>query len=325
MATAIILGVIISGTINRPLIKLKDGSLKLTQGKYAELEVSGNDELTDLTKLFNKMAIEIFQSKMIITENLSSIKKRKNKLDVAYKELKNKEKLKEEFLSMVSHELKTPLTPIFGYAGALKIEQIMGPISKKQLKSVNKIISNAKKLQRLISDIFDAQKLDLGEMKFDYEQFSVDKLITDVIEDIKFIAEDKKIQIVPSVKEGITIKSDKNRLIQVLGNLINNAIDFISQEGGVIRLSAKEVNNSIVFSVEDNGKGIPKDLQKNLFQKFYQVDSSETREHRGSGLGLTICKGIVEHLGGKIWLESEVGKGSEFFIRIPKDRNEVKN
>jgi len=260
------------------------------------------------------------------------------KLTNAYSELKEKfrtekeladlkqiAKAKQEFLSMITHELKTPLTPIIGYADALKMEQVMGPLSEKQLKSVNKITKNAKKLKRLISDIFDAQKLDLGQMKFDHEQLRVDELITDVIEDTKFIVEDKKIQIVPSVKEGITIKSDKNRISQVLNNLINNAIEFVSNETGVIRLSAEEVDKSVVFSVVDNGKGIPKDLQKNLFQKFYQADSSETRSHGGSGLGLTICKGIVEHLGGKIWLESEVGKGSKFFIRIPKDRKEVKD
>jgi len=161
-------------------------------------------------------------------------------------------------------------------------------------------------------------------MTFDHTEFSVDELITDVIEDKKFVAENKKIQILPSFKKGLTLKSDKNRINQVLSNIINNAVDYVPKETGVISLSADQVNESVIFSIKDNGKGIPKDLQKNLFKKFYQIDSSEARTHGGSGLGLTICKGIVENLGGKIWLESEVGKGCKFFISIPKDRKEGK-
>ena len=91
-----------------------------------------------------------------------------------------------------------------------------------------------------------------------------------------------------------------------------------------MKLLNGSVSSSVIFSIKDNGQGIAKDLQKNLFKKFYQVDSSKTRSHTGTGLGLAICKGTVDNLGGKIWLESEVGKGSEFFVSIPKDRKEMK-
>lgn len=319
---SVILGTLISifliRSINKPITKLKEAAEEIAKGNLeVESKPMSNDEIGELAIRFNDMRKSIKKSnEKIVTQT--------KKLEIAYKEQKNIDQLKEEFQSMIAHELKTPLTPIIGYSDALKMEKIMGPLSEKQLKSVNKISSNAQKLKQLISDIFDAETLDLGRMTFDHKEFSVDELITDVIEDKKFVAENKKIQIIPSFKKGLTLKSDKNRINQVLSNIINNAVDYVPKEAGIISLSADQVNESVVFSIKDNGKGIPKDLQKNLFKKFYQIDSSETRTHGGSGLGLTICKGIIENLGGKIWLESEVGKGCKFFISIPKDRKEGK-
>jgi len=319
---SVTLGILISiyliRSINKPITKLKEVAGEIAKGNLeVESEPMSDDEIGELAIRFNDMRKSIKKSNEKITTQAK-------KLEIAYKEQKNIDRLKEEFQSMIAHELKTPLTPIIGYSDALKMEKIMGPLSEKQLKSVNKISSNAQKLKRLISDIFDAEKLDLGRMTFDHTEFSIDELITDVIEDKKFVAENKKIQIIPSFKKGLTLKSDKNRINQVLSNIINNAVDYVPKETGVISLSADQVNESVIFSIKDNGKGIPKDLQKNLFKKFYQIDSSEARTHGGSGLGLTICKGIVENLGGKIWLESEVGKGCKFFISIPKDRKEGK-
>jgi PAS domain S-box-containing protein len=282
--------------------KAKDGSLYWVQTIIAPIfDMDGKIEK------YLSIRIDITKNK----ENEETIK-------TQYKNLKKVDIQKDEFASMVTHELKTPLTPIIGYSDALKMEKIMGTLSEKQLKSVNKISRNAKRLQSLINDIFDVQKLELGKMSFVNEQINVDEMIDDLADDSKFMMEDKKIQFVSNLNKGLSIESDKNRLTQVLKNLINNAIDFVPEETGVIRLNTEEDERSIVFSVEDNGKGIPKDLQKKLFQKFYQIDSSETRSHGGSGLGLTICKGIIENLGGKITVESEIGKGSKFIVRIPK-------
>jgi len=300
-----------SRSITKPIKYLKQAADKVGKGNLDfEIKSKSNDEIGELSVQFNDMR--------------KSIKKSTEKLELANKELKTIDRQKEEFQSMVAHELKTPLTPIIGYCDALKMPAIMGPLSEKQLQAVTGISKNSKKLQQLINDIFDAQKLDLGRMNFNLENFLVYDLTNDIINNSKFIAKEKNIQIICSDKKEIVIKSDKNRISQVLTNIINNAAEFVPKETGLVRLSVNEVNKSVVFSIKDNGKGIPKELQKNLFKKFYQADSSKTRSHTGSGLGLAICKGIVDNLGGKIWLESEVGKGSEFFVRIPKDRKEMK-
>jgi signal transduction histidine kinase len=114
------------------------------------------------------------------------------------------------------------------------------------------------------------------------------------------------------------MKSDTPRLSQVFSNLINNSIDFIPENKGIIEINAQNKKDKVLFSVKDNGMGMTLETQKSLFQKFYQADTSIRRKHGGSGLGLAICKGIVEGLGGKIWLESEVGKGTTFFFTIPR-------
>jgi len=300
-----------SRSITKPIKYLKQAADKVGKGDLDfEISSKSNDEIGELAVQFNDMR--------------KSIKKSTKKLELANIELKTIDRLKEEFQSMVAHELKTPLTPIIGYCDALQMPEILGHLSEKQLEAVSGISKNSKKLQQLINDIFDAQKLDLGRMKFENDNFLVYDLTNDIINNSKFIAKEKNIQIICSDKKEIVIKSDQNRLSQVLTNIINNAVEFVPKETGVIRLSVNEVNKSVVFSIKDNGKGIPKGLQKDLFKKFYQVDSSKTRSHTGTGLGLAICKGIVDNLGGKIWLESEVGKGSEFFVRIPKDRKEMK-
>ncbi len=114
------------------------------------------------------------------------------------------------------------------------------------------------------------------------------------------------------------MKSDTPRLSQVFSNLINNSIDFIPKNKGKIEINAQKKDGEVLFSVKDNGLGMTLETQKSLFQKFYQADTSIRRKHGGTGLGLAICKGIVEGLGGKIWLESEVGKGTNVYFTIPR-------
>jgi len=132
--------------------------------------------------------------------------------------------------------------------------------------------------------------------------------------------QDKGGQLINQTTEKITIKSDAPRLAQVLTNLINNAIDFIPKNEGKIEINAQKKDGQVQFYVKDNGIGMSLENQKKLFQKFFQADTSITRKHGGTGLGLSICKGIAEALGGKIWVESEEGKGSNFYFTTPGDR-----
>ena len=127
---------------------------------------------------------------------------------------------------------------------------------------------------------------------------------------------EKQIEFCVLPVEDQIIESDKQRLLQVIGNLIRNAADFVPDKDGKITVSVRSKSEYIIFSVKDNGVGISKENQHNLFTPFYQIDTSATRNHGGAGLGLIICKGIVEGLGGKIWVESDTGKGSTFFFSV---------
>jgi signal transduction histidine kinase len=157
-------------------------------------------------------------------------------------------------------------------------------------------------------------------MKFDSQPIDVDDLLNYMHNNLQNIMAQKNINHINSTKEQLTVKSDRNRIEQVLNNLILNAVDFVPSEGGKIEYGAQSKGDEILFYVKDNGIGIPPEKQKNLFHKFYQIDTSVTRKHGGSGLGLALSKGIIESLGGKIWVESELGKGASFYFTIPIDR-----
>jgi signal transduction histidine kinase len=230
------------------------------------------------------------------------------------------ERQKEEFASMVTHELKTPLTPIIGWCQTMRNQKLIGQLNSKQLKAVDSIQSNAKRLLQLIGDILDVQKLDIKRMRFDYQTLDVNDLLSYMYSNFQNVMTQKGIKQINSTKEQLTIKSDRNRIEQVLNNLILNAVDFVPYENGEIEYGALSKGDEALFYVKDNGIGIPPEKQKNLFSKFYQIDTSITRKHGGSGLGLAISKGIIDGLGGKIWVESELGKGAAFYFTIPKER-----
>lgn len=246
-------------------------------------------------------------------------------LQIQSQELRDADIAKEEFTTMISHELKTPLVTISGYAEMLKEnDSILGPLNGEQIKAVEKISLETAKLERLIGDIMDAQKIDLERMKFNKKEFEVKAFLDEQIEIHSKLMNDKKIRFVNTTKETAVITSDQYRLNQVFANLIKNSVDFVPLNGS-IEINAQRKNGHVVFYVKDNGSGIPKEKQDNLFKKFYQVDTSLKRSHGGTGLGLVICKGIVEALGGKVWLESEIGKGTTIFFTIPKNDSNGKH
>jgi len=233
------------------------------------------------------------------------------------------EKQKDEFASMVTHELKSPLTPIIGWCQTLKNPKLIGQLNSKQLKAVDAIQRNAKRLQQLVGDILDVQKLDLNRMKFESLPVDINDLLNYMYNNLQNVMAQKNIEQTNSTKEQLTVKSDRNRIEQVLNNLILNAVDFVPSETGKIEYGAQSKGADVLFYVKDNGTGIPPEKQKNLFRKFYQIDTSVTRKHGGSGLGLAISKGIIESLGGKIWIESELGKGANFYFTVPVDRTNI--
>ncbi|HVX01520.1 MAG TPA: ATP-binding protein, partial [Nitrososphaera sp.] len=254
--------------------------------------------------------------------NAEIIKMQVEELNVTNEELRRKDKLKDEFLSMASHELKTPLTPIIGWCGALKSNTILGRISDEQRAAVDTIEKNAVKLEKMVSDMLDAQKLELNEFKFNIGEVDVDRVVKNVERDLEYVMKENNIEFVVNVQQkGLKLWSDEARIVQVLNALLYNSVDFVPKFGGRVELTAeaRDDGDTIVFGVKDNGPGIPKDKQRFLFKKFYQVDTSLKRKHGGTGLGLAISKGIVTGLGGQIWVDTEEGKGSSFYFSLPRE------
>jgi len=290
-------------------LKTKDGTTFPTLLSASNL-VDENGNLVGSNTIIKDIS-EIYESRKKI--------ERQAVLELQLAELTKLEQAKDEFATMMTHELKTPLAPIFGYCEMLKEPGLLGSLNSVQLDSVNKISESAIRLKQLIGDVLEAQRLGMGSMKFEKEEFDVTKFMNEVHKDYFRLMKEKQIQIVNYTEEKLTLKSDKNRIRQVIDNLVLNSADFIPNENGMISIGAIGVDDKIVFHVKDNGIGIPEAELDKIFVKFYQVDTSHTRKHPGVGLGLAVCKGIVEGLGGKIWVDSELGKGTSFYFSIPRE------
>lgn len=223
------------------------------------------------------------------------------------------EKKKDEFLSITSHELKTPLTSVKAYIQLLsrslknhKSEQIKSYIDKAQLQ--------VGKLNELISDLLDVSKIESGELKLNKQEFDVKKLIESAVETIQQTHGDSILDIIGN-DEPLTILADENRMEQVLINYLTNALKY-SPDQKKIKLYRKCEDGILTITVKDNGIGIPEEKQKNLFNKFYRVEESSLK-FQGLGIGLYICAEIIKKHGGNVGLSSSLGNGSEFYFSVP--------
>jgi len=231
-------------------------------------------------------------------------------------ELKKLDKMKSEFLSVVSHELKAPLTPIQGYIDLLKSGEY-GGLNYEQNKALDICMESSKRLKSMIDNLVEITRLESGNVKLSTEKMNLTTLTESVLDEFKPTADEKNIRItynkrVPSV----TLTGDKDKLRTVISNLVGNAIKF-TPDGSRVLISLKEGKRTIHFKVKDSGVGIPEEHQSRIFDKFYQADTSASREFGGMGLGLAICKEIIDLHGGSIWAKSKPGKGSEFHFTIP--------
>jgi len=321
-------GVILA--INHNLSKIvKTRTAQLTrQTQKLEHEIREKNTLIMLQKrLESEIANhnkELKQKTALLEEHNNTLTAQSEELEMQRLQLKEQnekllevDKQKAEFASMVTHELKTPLTPIMSWCEVLLDHNVLGELNEGQKNAVLKIRHNATKELALISDILDAEKLGLNQMKFNLKDLRILPFAKELSENYAPVFAEKQILYSVSCPDEITIHVDEARLAQVLKNFINNSMDFVPKQNGMISLKITQEENYAVFSIIDNGVGIPKEKQQNLFKKFYQIDTSPTRKHGGSGLGLAICKGIVESFGGVIGVKSETGAGSTFYFKIP--------
>jgi len=252
---------------------------------------------------------------MAIRMDVTKEKALEEDLHKALQKVEETQKEKEEFVAMVTHDLKGHLAPIKGNVSLLKMKD-MGELSKEQLECVNEIDANATKQLTMIESLISAQKIGLDSMKYDITELSTKDVIQDVLKTWDSIMKEKKINFHGTLDD-IKFKGDKRRVGEVFSNLIQNSHDFVSNNGE-ISIGCADREDHVEFFVKDNGKGIPKDKQEGLFEKYKQVVSDQKRKYGGTGLGLSICLALVTGMNGKIWFESEEGKGATFFFTIPK-------
>ncbi|MHB8602586.1 MAG: PAS domain-containing sensor histidine kinase [Nitrosotalea sp.] len=252
-----------------------------------------------------------------IHEAQKKIKVNESKMKEQLAQLKKLHALKDDFLTMITHELKTPLVPIMSYVDII-LSETFGKLNKEQKKRLEIIRTSTDSLLKLISDILDTQKIEIGKLILNKDVHDLNKIIRDVVDKIKPDADKKNIELVTSLEKKVLVLCDNTRIEQVLSNLILNSLDFCPKQNGKISLKLDSENNNAHVIVKDNGIGIVKKSIGKIFVKFYQVDASLTREHGGTGMGLAVCKGLVEEHGGKIWAESKGrGKGVEIHILLP--------
>lgn len=238
------------------------------------------------------------------------------KLSMANEKLKSLDRLKNEFLSNISHELKTPLVSIIGYTELVNGGSI-GIVNNKQKKALGVVTRNSKKLKHLIESLLYMTKAQSGTVEYTFEQVNISEIVKDTIVDMKIMAANKGLTIEKQVPYDLPlINGDKDKLTNMLNSLVDNAIKF-TNPGGKITLTASEENGNLHIIVNDTGIGIAKQFRPNLFKKFYQIDSSTTRRYGGTGLGLYISKHIAEVHNGKIWIESEENVGTTVHVTIP--------
>lgn len=294
--------VVVRQSLN-PLKIISTGMSRVKEGVYGEkINYKVDDEIGQLVNTFNIMSDTIKQK----TE-----------------EAKETDIAKDEFLSMITHELKTPLVPIQGYVDMLLGEHL-GPLTEKQKDRLKIIKTSAESLLRIISDLLDAQKLELGKLVVKKEKQNIKNTIDIAVQALQPRATENKITIKQHLDKEILVPHDRERITQVLTNLLKNALDVVNPDTGVIEVFVEDSDKEIKINIKDNGPGIPIEKQGGLFKKFYQVDTSLTREVGGSGLGLAICKGLVEEHGGTISAESTQGVGTTFSFILPKDSESVK-
>lgn len=288
MVLSIIMGVsaaiIVGNIIFVPVKKLNKAMRKVAEGDYS-VTVDGEKALWEIREMahnFNIMTRELGNSKIIHND----------------------------FTRNVSHEMKTPLASIEGYAELLAAEKISDENRKLY---ASKIVDASRRLSSLTGNILELSKLENKQVKPEMKEFRLDEQLRRVVLLFEDSWSSKELDIEMDVPE-ITYSGNEELLFQVWQNLFGNALKF-TPEGGCISVSAKRTDSGVSVSVKDSGTGIPKESQKRIFEKFYQADSS--RSMRGNGLGLAIAARIVQLHGGEISVESEEGKGSEFTVTLP--------
>lgn len=269
--------------------------------------------------------------------NFRALQQRNTELERAIAHLHEVDQLKSNFLATVSHELRTPLTSIIGFSEMLA-RGIAGPLNEEQTEYASTILERGEELLRLITQILEMSKMEMGTMRLHLEPVALLDIVERAFSAASIPAERARVELRHELDFALApVLVDADKVQQVLVNLISNAIKFNRPEGEVLVRAelapmqrpmdedffGEEIADALRVSVSDTGIGIPEDQLGRIFDAFYQVDSSSTREHGGAGLGLSIVRKLIEAHGGEVWAESSVGQGTTFHFTLPLATTEI--
>jgi two-component system sensor histidine kinase BarA len=311
---------IVRYVIVKPVKHLKEVSDAISAGQLnVRSEIQTGDEFEDFSHAFNRMLRSLVSMQDRLRKVNSDLDRKVDELAQANMALYESNRLKGDFLTTMSHELRTPLNSILGFSEVL----VSSPgLNEKQQRWVNNIQSSGERLLTLINDILDLAKIEAGKMQVRLSEFSAHDVCEGLLAMFRPLAEKKNIELRSQLEPVIPpLRQDVVKLQQILSNLLSNAIKF-TPEGGRVLLKAEADPLYIVLTVTDTGVGIAREEQDLVFEKFRQSGNPITREHAGTGLGLSIVRELSKLLGGEVTLQSELGRGSTFTVRLPLQLSE---
>jgi len=287
---AIIVSIFLTNKIVRPIKVLEEGTALVAKGKFDQpITIKTNDEIEDLGQAFNKMM----------------------------KGLKRLEELKEEFVFIAAHELRTPVTAIKGYISMVLDDPKLGKIDEKAKEFLGEVSKASDRLNQLVNDLLQIARSEAGRLEIKVASTDITEPIKQVLSELKPLADEKSIKLIYEPGTPLpNVMADPIRLKEVMVNLVGNAIKY-TLGAGTVTISHEIKEKELITHVVDTGVGMSKESQKKLFEKFYRVQTKKTREITGTGLGLFIVKEIIEKMKGKVWATSEEGKGSTFSFGLP--------
>ncbi len=347
----IILSSLIGNTISKPINKLVELTKKVSEGNFEyKINIESKDEIGLLAGSFKKMCNNLKDLTVELTQKVDDLNNKNAEYEMLYEEYSNQneelsvnleeiqfintellkakdkaeesDRLKTAFLANISHEIRTPMNGIMGFADMLKSPDLT---KAQQNKYIDIIEKSGKRMLNIIHNLIDISMIESNQANLHTEAFPVNNLIDELYTFFKPQAEAKKIHLIHKkelTREKDVIHIDKNKVTQILSNLLNNAIKFT--DTGRIIFGYEMSSSKVKFYVHDTGIGIDENMKKNIFKRFEQADYSYSKGYDGSGLGLSISKAYVEMHGGEIWVDSCPGKGSSFYFTIPHESGAIK-
>jgi len=290
-----VIGFLVSRSISKPIKELYKATKEVEKGNFnVRTDIKTNDEIQELSYAFNNTTAAL------------------GKME---EERRNIESAKTEFLSITSHELRSPMTPMKAQLQMLW-NDYFGKLTQEQKESLLIVIRNADRLDKIIADFLEISRIEAARLKFVFKETNLKEIVMETVELMKGFAKEKNIELTTKIEQLPIIEVDPDRVSQVLRNLINNAIKF-SHDNSEVEIGAEAKDDFVLFYIKDQGCGLSSENQIKVFEPFYQVEKTSCRKYGGTGLGLTICRGIVESQKGKIWVESKPGEGCTFYFTIP--------